>query len=635
VSLVAYLLGFKLLLVPVLLWFLVRYMPFPKLFQSKLSRLVVSFLILVSLLLLSIVVQFFLFEDRGFGILAVLLTAATMLTVWIAHPYKVKEPSAPLVDRKDAAALAMALLFIVPVISLTGVLKSSVVDVSRFGAIQSADGANHFMIFSTMSDVEHLDYRGGSYYPKGFHLSVAFIQDSAYLNPTEHRFGINARLFVLQYIFFGALMAYMLFYLCRFVADILSVRSKRQRNLQLALTLGLPLAAFYLLSFFYQGFLNYYYVITAVAAGLIYLHSAFAADKIRRPDGRLFLLGYLVLTFGVSMIWPLLMPPLVLIPLMYLLPPKDEFRLARLPALLRSIVAKENLLIIGGFALHLIPVFMQMRYAIMDTGEQFTAHGSIRVFQAGILTAGLLLIVYISLNERFSDEVRRFVSAVFHPLYLFIAALAIAQFFTAGEVRYYAIKSSFLLEILLLVIVTVGLVYAYNNSKASWMQKLYMPALTLIIGFLLLAGMHGNPLKDVRELFRTQSGFGTPVFFDSDVKKLTDVASSGKVHDTNLAVLHYDAESDKFYGNMAPANWITVMQPKPASDPFTQMCNSELYTIATYREFDKVQQLDLKAKARECAQMAADRNRDYFVVTDDASAPHIATLFGPHATVVH
>jgi hypothetical protein len=536
-------------------------------------------------------------------------------------------------DKKDAAALVVVLLFALPVIAVTGMLQRDVQGVARFGSLQSPDGANHFMILSEMSQKQHLDYSGASYYPMGFHLSFAFVQDSVHLNQAEHRFGVNARVFIMQYLVFGSVLAFLFAYFCRMVIDMLGPRLKARTDYVLALAAGVPFAVLFLLPFMYQGFLNYYYVAAVILAGLIYLHAAYGKEQEKRPDvRRLFLLGYLMLTFGAGMSWPLLVPPLLLVPLLYLLPINTELR--HLPQLVRQAVRREHWLVIAAFLLQLAPIYMQLRYAVLGTGEQFNAYGSIRTFHFGVIILGLTVVLYASLSQRLPAEAKRFIGVVFQPFYLFLAALMVAQYFLAGELRYYAIKSSLLIEVILLAVVAAGVVYSYAQRATGWVERACMPVLVVMVGALLLVGLNANPLKDVREMFRQYSGFGTPVFFDSDVKRLTGIGSSGDVHDSNITVVHYDTQTNKLHGNLMPANWIEVMQPQAAVDSTAQVCSAQLYTIAMYQEFGPTQQTDFKNKVRECIRLAKAAGRNYYIITDNASVPYLKDFFGGYAKIV-
>jgi hypothetical protein len=628
-----YVVGFQWVFVPVLLAALVCYLPFPRFFASRTSRIVASFLVLISLMLVAVVVQFFLFRTSGFRVLAVLITLLSAVLVWYLAEYApAQQPASSWVDAKDGAALVVVLLFALPVIALTGVFRPGVQGITRFGSVQSSDGANHFMILSEMSEKQHMDF-SQSYYPMGLHLGLAFMQDSVHLNQSQHRFGVNARLFVMQYLLLGSILAYVFVYFCRMVLDALDERLSAASSYVLAAAAGLPLVGFFLLPFMYQGFLNYYYVVTVFLAGFMYLYAAYEENKQEGPERRrLFLLGYFALAFGAGMSWPLLVPPLVLVPLLYLAPAR--LRPRDVPALARRALTRKHWPLIVAFGLQFVPIAMQLRYAVLGTGEQFNAFGSIRTFSFGVILLGFGVMLYASLSRQLPAGLRQFIGAVFQPFYLFMAALMVAQYFLAGELRYYAIKSSLLLEIIILAVVAAGAVAAFARRASGVLERLGMPVLVVGAGALLLIGMSANPLKDVREMFRSYSGFGTPAFFDPDVNQLTGIGSSGDLRDSNVAVLHYNIQEDKLLGNLMPANWVTVMQPHANANTRAQICSAELYTIVMYQEVTPSQQADLKHKVQECIKLARAGHYNYYIVTDNASAPFVRQFFGDYVKVV-
>jgi len=629
-SFVVYFVGFTWLFVPVLLFVLARYLPFPKLFESYVSRLVVSFLALISALLLAILVQFYIFHHTGFRMLALLVTLITAGVVWCFR--EKPQPIGVKADRKDAVAVMVVLLFALPVIAVTGIAHRNIDGITRFGGVQSPDGANHFMILSQVSAQEHLDFNGMSYYPMGFHLGVAFMQDSVGLNQSHHRFGVNARLFIMQYLLFGSVLAFVFAYFCRFILDLLGAKLKGYGDFTVAFAAGLPVVVLFLLPFMYEGFINYYYVVTVALAGLIYLAAAYSKEGKDPAQQRLYILGYLLLVFGAGMSWPLLVPLFLLIPAMYFLPPITGVH--QIPELIRAGLARQNWPIVAVLVLQLVPIYMQMRYAVIGTGDQFNAYGSIRTFSYGVVFGGLVLVMYASLSKALPAEIARFIRNVLQPFYVFLFALMVIQYFTAGELRYYAIKTSLLLEILLIAIAAVGVVVVYAQRTTGWIERFCMPVLIVMGSLLLLIGINANPLKDTREMFRKYSGFGTPAFYEPDTTALTNIAAGGNVNDSNVAVVHYDHASGNLASNMMPVNWITVIQAKPVTITAAQMCSANLYSIAIYEEASLQQQADFTAKMRECIAIARKANRPFFIVTDNGSYDYVQGLFGGYATIV-
>jgi hypothetical protein len=413
----------------------------------------------------------------------------------------------------------------------------------------------------------------------------------------------------------------------------LGAKLKGYGDFTVALAAGLPVVVLFLLPFMYEGFINYYYVVTVALAGLIYLAAAFSKEGKEPTQQRLFILGYLLLVFGAGMSWPLLVPLFLLIPALYFLPPITHVR-RQVPELIRAGLARHHWPVIGALALQLVPIYMQMRYAVIGTGDQFNAYGSIRTFSYGLIVGGLILTMYASLSKTLPAEIARFIRNVFQPFFVFLLALMVIQYFTAGELRYYAIKTSLLLEIILIAVAAVGVVVVYAQRTTGWVERFCMPVLVVTTGLLLLIGINANPLKDTREMFRKYSGFGTPAFYEPDTTALTNVAAGGNVNDSNLAVVHYDSATNKLFSNMMPVNWITVMQAKPVTVTPAQICSANLYTVAIYQEPGPQQQMDFATKMRECINIAKKAHRPFFIVTDNGSYGYVQALFGGYATIV-
>src|SRR5580692_1946078 len=76
IATLTYLLGFKLLFVPILLGISAWRLPMPKLFRSWFSRIVLSLIIMLAIVQVAAIAQFLMFPKSGFDTLAVL----TLLT---------------------------------------------------------------------------------------------------------------------------------------------------------------------------------------------------------------------------------------------------------------------------------------------------------------------------------------------------------------------------------------------------------------------------------------------------------------------------------------------------------------------------------------------------------------------------
>jgi hypothetical protein len=633
-ALLLYLVGLKFLLVPVLLACMVMYLPFPRLFRSVLSRVVVSGFLLYGLLLIAMLIQWAVLPESGFTVAAVLVSILTVAVVGATARFRIRAPL-PLIDRTDLAAGLVVLCFALPFVVAGGVFERSIMGVARYGAVQSTDGSNHFLILSEVAEVQHLEYKGGPFYPKGFHLDTAFVLDSLSLNPVRSGWGANARIYIMQFLIVGAAAAYALFYAGRLLADMVSKGAQRLSSMWLACTIGVPLALLYLLPFAYEGFINYTYAVAAFVLALVYLHTAIygegAADPAKR---RLYLVGYLLLVLGVSMSWTLLMPPLVLIPLL-MLAPQAPSRQAVVRAL-RAAFRRENAVVWAAFLLQLSPIVLQLSYAssAASNTDFFSAPGSIRTFHFGLAIAGLALVVFVALYKGFTAELRSFIVNIFVPLYLFLLILVFAQYFQIGELRYYAIKSAYLGELVLVLLAAALLLRAFASAKLGWLQSRALPVGLLMCGCLLLIGLSGNPLKAVRETFRGVSGFGYPTFYEEDVHGVVGIYKDGRGRGDNVAVVHYDTNSGNISGNMMVPNWAGALAFKDRTH-MGRWCAGRIYAAAMYMPAGKEQQDFYKDRVLACAGMAREHGQEFYVVTDPASAPYLRDMFGNQVKLVY
>lgn len=609
------------MLFPFILFCLARYLPFPPPFNSFISRLIGAGILAICLIILAAVGQHF-FMGSGFDVLACLVVLLTWL-VLLSFGEPRENKRLKLWNRRDAAAFTLALFFAVLVLLGTGLTSLSI---SRFGALQSVDGASHFLMIDKLSRAEQLDYGNDqAFYPKGFHIATAFIQDSFHLNQASLSFSGRARLFVAQYLAFGALALMLLFYLACLLVEM--GRHKQGSEWLLALSVGPPLVIFYLVPFVFQGFVPYYYAISLVALGLVYLWALYSQKG--QTDQRLNLLVYLLLTFSMSMTWSLLTP--LLLALLFSFVAQDNLSLRLAKVKLQGIIAKRNWIIILAAGLQLTPLFIQAQYS-GPTDGWFNAEGSIRVFHYFLHLCALALLGYCALG-RGVGKVSRFLVRAFVPFYGLLAVLAAAQYFTVGELRYYAVKFSYIAEILLFVVLAAWLVAALQSRRMAWWLKPALAGLLITFGGLLAIGINANPLEDWRKMYRQYSAYGYPAFFDADIEGTVNLAVRDQLDNANSVVLHYESTDDKLYGNLLVSNWVAVIQPDSGFDAQAHSCLSQIFHTAVYVPMSSNQQVALKARINECTALAKRSGREFLIVTDSGSAQHLRTQFG-EATII-
>lgn len=636
-ALLLYMVGIKLLLLPVILLLNARYLPLPAVFRSWTSRLVVSFMFVMVLLQVAAALQFLILPDSNFMALAAILLLLQVVLWWFI--LVIKQEKRPWFSRSDAAALVVGGFFLLPFAPIL-LGMNSVYGISKIGGIQAIDATNHYVGITEMMREQHLDYTYGHYYPKGFHIATGFVQNTVMEDQFSLGWRANAWLFFGQYVLSGLALAYVAFY---FGLSLLRLLGQKMQSLGhkmlLALTLGPPLALFYLIPFVPHGFLNYYYVIATILLGATFLTAWRASHKevanewgefVNSDDARWVLCAYFVLVFGAAVSWPLLIPPLVIAGLWFALPSNILSR-----DFLRQLFSKRGLPLLMLLALQLVPIYFQLRYTA-DSSQGINAIGGLRIFHSLILLAGVLILFGIMYSKQIEEAHKKLLANIYVPMTAFIALLIALQYFTVGEVRYYGIKTAMLLEIMLLVLAVVLLVRVHIESGLKGAKYVIMlPAIPLVLVVLLMTTV-GNPLKDLRDIFRDYSNQEKPAFFDHDMSEYARLGSKGDIAHYNSTILHYNAEKQQFYAHSQAPFWANMMRYDGDREDFNALlCNSTLYSNLAFGAYTYTEQLALIAKVKECAKMAKDMNLTYYIITDKGSVQALRDTFGDIATFVY
>jgi hypothetical protein len=593
---------------------------------------VLAVLVLFGLLQLAAVVQFFVAQHSGFTVLSVITTVFVAALTTYASRWR-NTTKVPWVAMADIAAVAAGVCFVVA-FSLLFAGSNTLAKFGELGAIQSTDTISHVGALHEMAVTQHFNYRK-AYYPMGFHISAAFNADALHMADTQRSWTVNAWMYVAQYAMLGALVSYAVSYMAQAFLNGLRAKTRPRDGLLLALTIAAPLTLFYLLPFVHQGFLNYYYVCAAAIMSFLYLYEFYTRWQERRKgraipaETQWFLLVYLLLVFSVSMSWPLLAPPLLLAPIFCIAVPGAAFK-----ASVREWLNWPALLIVAGLLIQLVPIYLQMRYGQFDDSHGINALGSIRTFHYGAILVGVGLVTYLTVSNKATEDLKRMVNSTFLPFFVFLCLLVCLQYFTAGELRYYAIKSAFLVEMMIIALAAACLVHALARNTVGWLQSFIIAPVVMVMALLLTIGLTANPLDDLRQTYRDFSRFGMPVFYEDDVRLLTGVASEGKIDNANSTVLHYDAISGNYFGNMFVPNWVNVLKYRGNPDADTKNCTSDLLPVAIYTPVSESQQAGLLATVRRCVDAAQRAGIAYYIVTDEASSQRVRELF-PNATVLH
>ncbi len=640
-GLLAYLAGAKIILLPALVVANAIFLPLPAVFKSYVSRLVIGGLVTAVLLQIAATVQFLVLPESGFKALAVLAWALHVV-VWLIAPTKDIKEKMPFATRQDACALLVAVFFLLPFVPILAG-QNSVERIARFGSVQAIDATNHFAGIAEMTESQHFTYKPGYYYPKGFHIAQGFAQNTIFGKQSDLGWQGSALLYFSHYVLAGVLLAYVLFYLAlgffRHLSARLDAAVSRRADVWLALTLGPTLALIYLVPFVTEGFLNYYYVITTAAAGLIVLLGLY--DQ-KLKDGELpalkdsasvrwGLFAYLLLIFGASVSWPLLMPPLVLIAVWAILPAS-----LNLKALIVNTIHWRTLAVLAVFLLQLVPIYFQLKYSGTDGSQGINLTGGLKEFHPYVLLAGALLVVGLVLAKGTSEAFRRALLTIFIPLAGFIGLLIMLQYYSVGEIRYYVIKSSILLEIFVLVLGVAALVWKFlDSSKFAPKYALLLPVVPFVI-MIILIGSAFNPMKAMRDLFRAGSGLGYPAYFHQDVSNYVALGKAGELKHFNSTVLHYDFEKGTFIAHMQLPFWNNMMQYNSSQRDFKALhCVGALYSNIAFGGFTEAEQQALVAKVKECASVTRSYGDTFYLLTDKTSAPVMRETFGDLVKIVY
>jgi hypothetical protein len=333
---------------------------------------------------------------------------------------------------------------------------------------------------------------------------------------------------------------------------------------------------------------------------------------------------YLVLVFGAALSWPLFIVPTLLIAGFVLLPAKATAR-----EFLKYVWSLDFLPVTLGILLQLVPVYFQLAYSGQGTSQGINLSGGLQTFHALVPLAGILVVGAFILKKDVDEPFRRMLLSIFLPFTFFIGLLVVMQYFLLGEIRYYVIKSSFLLELLLLTFAMAAFVYSAVKHTFIVGNRyfIFLPLIPFTI-MLLLVSTVTNPLKEIRDLFRGHSSVPQSQYFSSDISIYDRLGSSNKIINFNITTLHYNPDQGKFFGNMEIAFWATMMHYNVDQKPYSGACTGTLYTNLAYGTFTAGEQHALVELIKTCAQIANKRGEPYYIVTDPASVPYVQQAVG-------
>lgn len=613
---VLYFVGLKPLLPLALIVLSALYLPVPSILQSTVGRIGASLVINLALLQLASIIQFVFLPQSNFGVIAVIYAALGLaLLMWLGRQ---RQPIRPVVTRNDIAGFLVAALFLLPFLGIIAG-QDSITRIVQIGGLQSPDAGHHFEFINSMMSGQHLDTSG---YPKAFHLSAGFIQDSFIGNQAALSWQSNLVVFFGQYLIFGAALAYTLAQLCIFWASRLAKKAlTKTQTMLVALALAIPLVLVILWPFVVHGFLNYLYTIIALALGMLYVTDS----KSQKQPSSLLLLG-LVILYSATQSWPLIAPA-VLLYLALTLWPKQLPSFSKLKQFIRSPYLPIALLI----ALQLIPIAMQF---LIQGRTSVNDQGDLRVLPTFVLLGGGVLLVFVALHK-FESDFKRSVLNLFVPFTLFSGALILMQFLLLGEARYFSIKVSLLLVALFIVLAVAVLLGLAFRDKWPPKYVLLLPLMPLVT-IVLLIGASPEPFKDLRNLFRDQLGQPKPAHYDHDAYLYAKLGKAGEINNFNSTILHYNSQTQKLEAHTFLAQWAQFIKyPRDELGQKAWACHRLIFHNIVYGSFTDAEQKALVAKVNECADLAHQAGRPYYIITDNDSLQTVKSLIGERAGVIY
>ena len=450
-------------------------------------------------------------------------------------------------------------------------------------------------------------------------MATALIQSSFMNHQSDLGWRGSALLYLSHYFFLLGLFSYAAVY---FMASLLTVFRVKMRTLTgpqwigVSLSMGVGLAILFSLPFIQHGFLNYIYAIATILLGCAVL---FATKQFSIHAYAL----ALILFYGASVSWPLLIPivlGIIAVHLIQVVKPREFKQIARNPY---TVVTLGALTI-----LQAVPVIFQLMYYGGDGSQGINLTGDLKIFHVGSLLLSVLIMSIVISDARRRVEEKTVILSALLPVTLFVAILATMQYFAAGEVRYYAIKTAILMEVVLYVIVTALILQKLTSIKTkawiNWSILVFVPIL-----FVGVFALSGNPMEPIRNLFRSEANQEKPQFFDSDLSVYTRLGSEGKIKDYNSTIIHYDDEKGTFFAHMQIPFWANMMQyDGTGSDQQMLDCTGRMYSNLNFGSYSEKEQDAYRELVKRCVSLTKERNNEFYIITDRESYNKVKEEFG-------
>lgn len=647
---VAYIAGLRVLFVPVLVLANAAALPMPRLMRSVVGRLVMGLLYTTALLQIAAVVQFLVARTSGFTVAAG-ITALGSAVFFLLTPARCRSVQRiAVVSVSDAGALLAAAVFLVPFAAFVAGHQLPV-RIAEIGGAQNVDGINQFMLIGDQLRNQHLTYgmpgvfggfgdsTNGYGVPLGFYTMLAFVDNTFFPTHAALAWQGAESLYFTEYMVAGALLAFGAVKLCHTWFELLretgtSRLIERLVPLLAGIAVAIPLVLFYEVNLVWLGFLSYLYVLLISLVSILCLVEFRRRDEAEESpmrrlslDRAIYLIGALVLLYGVSATWPLLVPALLVTLLVSL-------SRSGLLVALRAFVSLSGILILAGLALQLIPIYFQFHYGGGLTGQVNIASdiGQFRYFM--LLAASGVVVLAVSMRwvPLWS---RRLTIDVVVPMLIVVSAVAAEQLFTIGTATYYAVKSAMLPDIVTIALGTATLfAWLVRSRLVQPLQLLLLTALPAV-AMLGLVGTVPSVLRDARLLFPGHGNVDVGPNFTPDAQHFVQLGLAGKLGHYNAVSLHWDTTQQAFTTSMELAYWAnSLTYDASAYDREASHCFAAAYS--TWGSgVDAAEQSSLLSQIKRCARLAADHGQTYYVVTDPGSVPYVAIVTTGIAQLVY
>lgn len=642
-----FILGLEWPLLLIVLVSVATFLPMPRVFDSWFSRLFLSLFFLYALLQLAAITQLYVYPGGKFAFMGVLLALSTAVLIGL-FGRRTPERGLAILRAKDIVALLACVVFILP---FSPILRGndSTQRIGEIAAVQVVDAVTHqsVVVGYTESQTLQADYKVGRYYPTGFHISTAFIEHAIFGNINNMSWESRVILYFMQYMVLSVLLCMALVY----TSFTLLARLRQKAsvdfvaNLTTGITAGVATTVMHLWLFVDAGFLNYYYVCAAAVIAVCFIIDARIRydekAKIRKNRQQYAwpVFAYLLLTFGAAASWPLLAPVFLLSASLALLPLSPRVILKYWQPFVWVCVP---LAIVA--LLHVATMYMQSIYSKSNNDLVLMA-GVLSNFNVIFLLIGLGVIGLIIARRARYVEVTGLMAVILPFVFLLLGLMAL-QYFKLGEARYYVIKASMILEMLLLAF---GVAYIVDSLRRTGMDSLMRSLCSfgiVLFAVFLTIGTLPNPMIEVRSLFRKQSGAGIPPFTEHDVRAVSQLQLENKLQNFNMTILHYDPAADRYFAHIQIAAWaqtvskygIDTDKTSGSIDVFTnrnQSCFGKQFHLLTQPVTTPDMKKELEEVVQTCARNATKNDQRYYVVTDKESAATIQTAFGRAVEVVY